>query len=185
MKISLIVSSIMKTHDLKPHQKELAKQISKLNKDNLYYLVSQPDERKMNHSINELKKHIKGGIRKYTKDFLLHHYRNGVESSLFQYVMFIEYPKDFYIAISKTDEDLFSMYKGVHFHLFISSTSKSVNIPQLFYYLLKELSSQKLKESSIRKYDYFKIEKLDERFSEYHTKQHYHYLDQDRLLINL
>ena len=57
MKISLIVSSIMKTHDLKPHQKELSKQISKLNKDNLYYLVSQPDESKMNHSINELKKH--------------------------------------------------------------------------------------------------------------------------------
>ena len=58
MKISLIVFDIMKTYDLKPHQKELAKQISKLNKNNLYYLVSQPDESKMNHTINELKKHI-------------------------------------------------------------------------------------------------------------------------------
>jgi hypothetical protein len=175
----------MRIYDLQPHQKELAKSLLKLNQNNLHYLVSQPNENFKNHTISEIRKHIKSGIRKYSKDFLLHNYYSGAENQLFQYVAFIEYPKEFYLSISKVDADIFSMYKGVHFHLFISSKSIYVDMNQLFYYIFRELSSQEIKQQSIRKYDYKKIDSLTKEFAEYHTKQHYHYIDSDRVLSNI
>jgi hypothetical protein len=175
-----------KQHKLQPHQIELADKLYNLNQNNLFYLVTQPNDQQLNHSVNELKKHVKNAIERYTRDYLLHNYRNGLEDRLFKYVLFIEYPKEFYLAISLVNEDLFSMYSGVHFHLFISSDDNLVCFHKLFYYILSELSYQKVKEKSIKKFDYKKIEPtLDRRFAEYHTKQHYHFVDENRLLINL
>jgi hypothetical protein len=176
----------MKQHKLQPHQIELADKLYNLNNKNLFYLVSQPNDKLPNHSVNELKKHIKKGIKRYTRDYLLHNYKRGLEDRLFKYVLFIEYPKEFYQSISLVDADLFSMYNGVHFHLFISSDDSLVCFPQLFHNIFFELSYQKLKEKSIKKFDYKKIEHIiDRRFAEYHTKQHFHYIDENRILINL
>ena len=176
----------MKKHKLLPHQIELADKLYKLNQKNLFYLVSQPNDKFPNHSVNELKKHIKKGIIRYTRDYLLHNYKYGLEDRLFKYVLFIEYPKEFYQAISLVDTDLSSMYSGVHFHLFISSDDSLVCFPQLFHHIFSELSYQELKEKSIRKFDYKKIEPtIERRFAEYHTKQHYPCIDENRLLINL
>ncbi len=181
-----LLKKTSREHKLKPHQIELAKKVEQLYSSNLYYLVTKPHRQFKNHTINEIKMHFTEALEKYSRDYLLHRYKKGDENSLFKYVMFIEYPKEFYQAISVVDADLFSMYKGVHFHLFISSKDKYANIPQLIYYIFSELSSQKIKERSILEYDYYRFDREPEkRFLEYHTKQHYHYLDKNRLLINI
>ena len=88
----------MKKHKLKPHQKELSlrilTEVNKFNENNLYYLVSKPNmNSKNNLTIPEIKKYINSGIQKYTQEFLLHNYYWGAEKKLFQYFLFIEYPK--------------------------------------------------------------------------------------------
>ena len=47
-----------------------------------------------------------------------------------------------------------------------------------------DLTSQKLKAQSLRKYDYIKLDSLDNNFVNYHTKQHYHSINQEMLLFN-
>jgi hypothetical protein len=175
----------MKKYNLKPHQLQLANQLLKINKNNLYYLVSQPNEKYKNHTINELKKHILSGIKKYTKDSLLWNYSLGCENILFDYFCFIEFPKEFYQNLLNENIDISSLYSSPHFHLFISPKKNFICMDSLFYYIFNELTSQKLKQLSIKKYDYIKINNLSENFINYHTKQHYHYLDNNRIMTNL
>lgn len=180
----------MKKHKLKPHQQELAsrikKELDKFNQNNLYYLVSKPNiDVENNLTIPEIKKYIKSGIQKYTQEFLLHNYYWGAEKKLFQYILFIEYPKDFYLATLDTNADLTSLNNDVHFHMFISSKSNYVNMTQIGYKIFYDLTSSKSKSNSISKYKCYKIENISEEFIEYHTKQHYQYIDKDRLMINV
>lgn len=179
----------MKKHNLKPHQKELASRVftelKMLNENNLYYLVSKPNSHTDNLTIPELKKYIKSGIQKYTQEFLLHNYYWGAEKKLFQYILFIEYPKDFYLATLDTNANLTSLNNDAHFHMFVSSNNSFVNMTQLGYQIFRDLTSSKKKPNSIRKYKCYKLENISEEFIEYHTKQHYQYIDKERLMINI
>jgi hypothetical protein len=175
----------MKEYKLKPHQHKLVDLVFNLNQQNLYYGVTQTNIETSNHTVNELKKHIKSAIKKYSRDYLLHKYFYNSENKLFQFVLFIEFPKDFYLSISNIEQDILSMYNGVHLHLFISSRDNLVCMKQLFHYIFLELTSQKNKCQSVKKYDYFKIDELSRRFVEYHTKQHYTYVDNERLMFNV
>jgi hypothetical protein len=180
----------MKQHKLKPHQIELATrvmtEVNKLNENNLYYLVSKPNENTDNLTIPEIKKYIKSGIQKYTQEFLLHNYYWGAEKKLFQYILFIEYPKDFYLATLDINANLTSLNNDVHFHMFISSNNNFVNMTQLGYQILLDLTSSRKKPNSIKKYKCYKIEDgITKEFAEYHTKQHYQYIDKERLMINI
>jgi hypothetical protein len=176
----------MKTYHHTPEQKLLAEKIFELDLNNLYYIVSQPDIRFQNHTINEIKKHIKDALKNYTRELFCHQYFTGAENKLFKYIAFIEYPKDFYLALIDENADLTSQYKGVHFHLFISSTKPSiVNMESVTCRILFQLTRQKLKERSIRKFSCQRIYDLSKEFAEYHTKQHYKYIDKERIMINL
>jgi hypothetical protein len=53
----------MREYKTTPDQKALASKLFELDQDNLFYIVSQPHEQKKNHTIKELKKHIKGGLK--------------------------------------------------------------------------------------------------------------------------
>jgi len=167
-------------------QKALASKLFELDQDNLFYIVSQPHEQKKNHTIKELKKHIKGGLKTYTQKFLGYDYFKGAENQLFKYIAFIEYPKEYYLALSRPDEDITSLYSGAHFHLFITTKLTSiVNMEQVASQILIQLCKQKLKADSIRKFSCNKVIGLTREFAEYHTKQHYHYTDKERIMINL
>lgn len=175
----------MKEYRLKPHQKELANHLLNINQKNLYYLVSQPDERYNNHTINELKKHIYSAIKKYTKEYYIYDYRPGMENNLFEYFLFIEYPKQFYLGLQDENTDLTNLYMAPHFHLFISGKKGFVCIERVIHSIYEELTSQKLKRLSLKKYDYVKLNNIPIPFAEYHTKQHYQYVDKNRLLTNI
>ena len=71
-----------------------------------------------------------------------------------------------------------------------SMVAQSWHFPEQWYQTnvvgLSELCNLLLKEKSIKKFDYQKLEDtIDRRFAEYHTKQHFHYIDENRILINL
>lgn len=64
-------------------------------------------------------------------------------------------------------------FMGLHFHLFISCPDnyKWISFQNLIFQIFYELTSIKHKQSCISEYGYFKIENLEERFLQYHTKQ--------------
>jgi hypothetical protein len=133
-----------------------------------------------------LKKHIKGGLKTYTQKLLGYEYFKGAENEIFKYIAFIEYPKEYYLSLLRPDEDITSLYCGTHFHLFITTKWTSiVNMEQVASQILIQLCKQKLKSESIRKFSCNKVIGLTKEFAEYHTKQHYQYIDNERLLINL
>ena len=56
---------------------------------------------------------------------------------------------------------------------------------QIGYQILYDLTSSKKKSNSINKYKCYKLDSISEEFIEYHTKQHYLYIDKDRLMLNI
>lgn len=176
----------MRTYNLTPEQKNLASKLFELDQKNLYYIVSQPDERHKNHTIPEIKMNINKALKYYSKDLMSYQYFTGAEKRLFKYVAFIEYPKEFYLALLNSESDITSLYDGVHFHLFIAPTKPSIiNMESVAYRIFNQFSYQKIKQNSIRKFSCRKIENLNNEFAEYHTKQHYLFIDSERLLLNL
>ena len=176
---------MIKEYPIKPHQKEMIDEVKKLNQNRLYYVVIQQDKHFPNLTLNELKKHLKSSIKRYVRDFFSMEYRKDLEYNLIKYVCFFEYSKEFsqslYLEELKTDE----IDMGIHFHLFISSNNSQVYIPQLVQYLYWNLTSQPIKARAIKLFDYTKIEKLEDRFIQYHTKQHYNELNNNMFMKNI
>ena len=181
----LTITPNMKEYKLKEHQIKLANLVHKLDSKNLYYLTSQANILFPNHTVNEIKKHITNTIKKYVRSFMGSKYSYGVEKDMIKYCLFIETTKEFNQAIYNFDTDMTNMKPGLHFHLFITSVNQSIHIPQIIHDLFLELTSQKLKAQSIRKYDYIKLEQLNTNFVNYHTKQHYYAINKEMLLFNL
>lgn len=174
----------MREYKLKEHQIKLANIVHKLDTKNLYYLTSQANTIFPNHTVNELKKHILSAVRKYVISFMGYKYKYGAEKELIKYCLFIETTKEFNQAIYNYETDMTNIKPGLHFHLFITSTNQTIHIPQIIHSLFMDLTSQKLKAQSLRKYDYIKLDSLDNNFVNYHTKQHYHSINQEMLLFN-
>jgi hypothetical protein len=161
----------MRTFELKPHQNEILQDINKLDLRRLHYLVIQQNEKFPNLTLNELKKHIKRGIKLYSQSLLGYQYRNGIEDSLIQYVCMFETSEDFFWSQhqnSIVDEEI---NMNIHFHLFISSNNGIVHLPQLVNEIIHQLLNQKNKMRSIKKVDYTSIKELDFDFMTYHVKQ--------------
>jgi hypothetical protein len=175
----------MKTYPMKPHQKIMIDEVKNLNPKRLYYVVIQQNSQFPNLTLNELKKHIRSGIKQYISDFMGYEYRPGLEKKIIQYYCFFEITKEFqqsqYFDNVKNDE----VFMGLHFHLFLSSSSGEVHIPQLIYYLFSKLTSQSNKTKSLKKFDYMKIDKLDDHFIQYHTKQFYWGNNSEMIMKNL
>ena len=162
----------MKTYTMKPHQKRMIDEVKNLSPKRLYYVVIQQNSLFPNLTLNELKKHLRSSIKQYVSELLGYQYR-GLENKVIQYYCFFETTKEFhqsqYFDNVKNDE----VFMGLHFHLFLSSKSGDVYLPQLIHYLFWNLTSQSNKTKSLKDFDYFKIDKLDDLFIQYHTKQFY------------
>ena len=158
--------------------------VKKLSQKRLYYVVIQQNSSETNFTLTELKKHLQYSIKKYIRDFFSLEYRYGLEKELIQYVCFFETTKEYNQSIFNNNMSK-EIYIGFHFHLFITSKSSEVYIPQLIHYIFWSLSSQKNKLNSLKKFDYYKIKALDDLFIQYHTKQHFYTEIPEMVLKNL
>ena len=140
-----------KYYEIKPHQKKIIQEVKRLDLSNLFYLVIQQDERQPNFTLNELKRHIKRGIKEYAKSHLGYRYKTHAENELLSYYTFFETSKEFNISQTKNvivDED---ENMNLHFHLFISAKRKMVCLHQVITDIVFSFFSQKLKARAVRK----------------------------------
>lgn len=164
---------VPKTYPIKPHQQKMIDDVKKLSPKRLFYVVIQQNSAEMNFTLPELKKHLQYAIKRYVRDFFSIEYQTGLEKELIQYVCFFETTKEFNQSLYN-ENIREGIYEGFHFHLFISSKSSVVHLPQLIHYLFWSLTSQQLKSRALKKFDYHKVEHLDDMFIQYHTKQHFY-----------
>lgn len=175
-----------KYYEIKPHQKKIIQEVKRLDLSNLFYLVIQQDEKQSNFTLNELKRHIKRGIKEYAKSHLGYKYKESDENELLTYYTFFETSKNFNISQRKNmivneDESM-----NLHFHLFISAKrNKMVCLHQVITDILFSFFSQKLKARALKKIDYVKLDKLEDDFILYHTKQQHDYIVPELILTNL
>ncbi len=171
--------------EYKPHQIKIIKDVRRLDLSNLFYLVIQQNEKLPNYTLNELKRHIRRGVKEYAKNYFGYKYKAGLENDIISYYTFFETSKDFNLSqlkntIVNEDEKM-----NLHFHLFISSNQKMICIHQVITDILFSFFSQKLKAKSLKKIDYKKIDKIEDNFILYHTKQHQNQIIRELVLTNL
>ena len=162
----------MRTYTVKPHQIQIYNEIKKLPEKNLTYYVFQQSLIYPNLTLNELKKFIKRSVKRYCYDFSKYDYKPQFENQIIKYYCFFETSKDFFWSQHENiivEEDINNI--GLHFHLFVSSDRFFFCPHSYSFYLFEELNSQRNKLKSFSKYDYNRINKLDEDFILYHTKQ--------------
>lgn len=175
----------MRLYELKPHQIQILNEIKSLPQKNLHYYVIQQSLIEPNLTLNELKKFIKRSIRYFVKDFTGSNYRPGIEDKLIKYYCFFETTQDFFKSQNSNQNLSDELYSGLHFHLFISSPHSIIHLPNYTHYLFEQLTSQKNKRKSLTKFDYTKIEILDEDFINYHTKQMMYRFSSEMVIKNI
>ena len=181
-----------RTFEIKEHQKDIVDAISSLPRRNLHYITGQQSNRYPNLSLNELKKFIRRGIRQYLAPTMVFQ-PSKKESDLIKFFCVFETTKDFFHSQHRNTDVGEEMFLGLHFHLFISPTpsnhlllrdKKWVCFPYLVHSIFSELTSIRHKSMCISKYDYSKIEDLDENFILYHTKQFMFHSSREMILTN-
>jgi len=175
-----------RTYPINPYQIKILKAINSLPKKHLHYLVGQQSLKNRNLTLKEMKKLIRDGIRRYI-DALTLTQGQGKENKLVKYFCVFETKKDFCHSqhqntIVDTEIDM-----GLHFHLFISSPDDYpwISFSAMFYTMLNELTHLPQNRRCISKYDYNRIEKLDENFVLYHTKQFMYNPSSEMIMTNL
>ncbi len=163
----------------------MIEEVKTLPKERLHYVVIQQNKSHRNLSLNELKKFIKRGIRLYIRDFLGPKYKPGLENEMIKYYCFFETTKEFQLSQRYQELNNDGIYMGLHFHLFLSSGYGMVHIPNLIYNIFDELTSLTLKRQSINLFDYKRINQLDDKFIQYHTKQFYWCDNSEMILKNI
>lgn len=175
-----------RTYSINPYQLKVLNQIKNLPRKHLHYLVGQQSNKHRNLSLKELKKLLKKGIRNYCKSLSIY-FREGDENKYLQYFCVFETTKDFFHSQHQNtivDED-FKM--GIHFHLFITSPDNYpwISFSSLVYSIFTELNHLPQNRRCISKYDYNKINMLDENFVLYHTKQFMYNSSSEMIMTNL
>ena len=157
--------------DLNEFQIKMINDIKSLSKKNLHYITAQQSNQYSNLTLKELKKLIKRGVRRYIQELEPNYYPNK-ENELVKFYCVFETTKEFNLNLKNESLDDIP-FMGLHFHLFISCPDnyKWISFQNLIFQIFYELTSLKHKQSCISEYGHFKIEKLEERFLQYHTKQ--------------
>jgi len=174
-----------RTYTISPHQIKILNHIKDLPKKHLHYLVGQQSLKHNNLTLKELKRFIKNGINKYCESLNLP--KQTIEDNKYlKFFCVFETTEDFYNSQYQNkivDEDI---VMGIHFHLFISSVDNYpwISFPSLFHYIFNELTQLPHKRMCIRKYDYKKLDKLNENFILYHTKQFRYCPNSEMLMKN-
>jgi len=159
------------TYQLRDHQRKILKEVKSLPKNQLYYLVAQQSLKHRPLTLNELKKHITRGIKNYIKEWSGHQYSPGIENDIIKYYGFFETSKDFFWSQHTHNLNQESIDLRFHFHIFLSTDKPLICFNSVVNSVFQELTSQKNKRLSISKFDYNKVNKLDNDFILYHTKQ--------------
>ena len=162
----------LRTYHINPYQLKILNEIKSLPKKKLHYLVCQQSSTFPNLTLREMRKLIRRGLRRYIQETTLH-YRPGLENELVKFYCVFETKKEFFQSQHKNsivDEDV---NMGLHFHLFLTSPNNYswISFPTLVHTIFSELTSIKHKQRCVSKYDYVKIDELDDNFILYHTKQ--------------
>lgn len=157
--------------DLNEFQIKMINDIKSLPKKNLHYITAQQSNQYSNLTLKELKKLIKRGVRRYIQELEPNYYPNK-ENELVKFYCVFETTKEFNLNLKNESLDDIP-FMGLHFHLFISCPDnyKWISFQNLIFQIFYELTSLKHKQSCISEYGHFKIEKIEERFLQYHTKQ--------------
>jgi hypothetical protein len=163
-----------KVYSINPFQQEVFKQVKSLPQKRLHYLVGQQssDPDRPNLNLKELKYLISRGIMKYVRETSLSYYR-GLENEEVKFYCVFETDQTFNETQSRVELIDQSFYLGLHFHLFISSPLSWFDFEGLIHTLFLELTSIPSKKLCLSKYDYKRIERLEDPFVLYHTKQFY------------
>lgn len=175
----------MRTYELKPHQNQILIEVKNLPKSKLHYLVIQQNRNKPNFTLKELKKHIRIGIKKYVLQLYPFNTIKKLEKTIVKYYCFFETSKEFNNSQNKNNIVDEKIEMDLHFHLFITSTDNNVYVPKLINDILLEFFNQNNKQSSLLKIDFYKIEKLEDDFILYHTKQMEERLNIEFIMKNL
>ncbi len=173
------------TYEVKPHQKELAQKINRLNKNNLYNLVIQQHHKRRNLTLKELKKYIKKGIKDYCKSLYGYQYKEGLENELIQYVCVFETNEGFNKTQFKSLNIDTKINFHFHFHLFISTENSIVSMNYLLFSIINSLMSNNLKADALLKIDYCKLNDFTDDFLFYHTKQFQEREEVELILTNI
>jgi hypothetical protein len=171
-------------YEISPPQLKILNYIKSLPKKNLHYLVGQQSEKDRNLTLSELKKLIRDGIRRYVKQVTLSSSK-GIENELVKYFCVFETVKDYSLSQYQNtvvDEEIFM---GIHFHLFITSEINWISFPSLFHSIFNELTHLKHNYRCISKFDYDRLEVLNEDFILYHTKQFRNTQSLEMIMTNL
>ena len=157
--------------DLNDFQIKMINDIKSLPKKNLHYITAQQSNQYSNLTLKELKKLIKRGIRRYIQELEPNYYPNK-ENELVKFYCVFETTKEFNLNLKNESLDDIP-FMGLHFHLFISCPDNYIwiSFQNLIFQIFYELTSVKHKQSCISEYGHFKIDNLEERFLQYHTKQ--------------
>jgi hypothetical protein len=157
--------------DLNEFQIKMINDIKSLPKKNLHYITAQQSNQYQNLTLKELKRLIKRGIRRYIQELEPNYYPNK-ENELVKFYCVFETTKEFNLNLKNESLDDIP-FMGLHFHLFISCSDnyKWISFQNLIFQIFYELTSLKQKQSCISEYGHFKINNLEERFIQYHTKQ--------------
>lgn len=161
----------LRTYEINPHQLKILKEIKSLPRKRLHYVVGQQSSDHPNLTLPEIKKLIRRGLRQYIQETTLN-YHQGLENHLVKFYCVFETKKDF--SQSQYENTLRENVKmGIHFHLFLTSPDDYpwISFPSLIHTIFNELTSIKHKRFCLSKYDYDKINELDDNFILYHTKQ--------------
>jgi len=146
--------------------------IKRLPLKNLHYVTAQQSNKHPNLTLPEMKTFIRRGIRQYLKP-ARDMSQNKRESDFIRYFCVFETTRDFFHSQHRNIKISEDMFLGLHFHLFISPAPSYywVCFPSLIHTIFSELTSMKHKRLCISKYDYTRIDDLNENFILYHTKQ--------------
>ena len=108
-----------------------------------------------------------------------------LEKKLVKYYCFFETSEEFFKSQHKNKIVSESIEMNLHFHLFITSTDSNIYVPQLINNIILEFFGQRNKQSSLLKIDYNRIEKLEDDFILYHTKQMMYESNLDFIIKNI
>lgn len=167
-----MMANTLRTYELNEFQKKMISDIKSLPRKNLNYITAQQSDKHPNLTLPQMKKAIKQAVKRYIQEANLNYY-SGLENELVKFYCVFETKKEFSLSqrSEKITNDEVSL--GLHFHLFITCPDSYpwICFTSLSYQILRELSSFPKKKKCISKYGYFEIDKLEEDFVQYHTKQ--------------
>lgn len=167
------------------HQIEVLNQVRRLPRKHLHYIVAQQADNRPNINLKQMKNAIKRAVRGYVKESN-YPYSPALDNLLVQYLCVFETTKEFHLSHceQRLNEDF---YLGLHCHIFLTSPDNYpwVCFTTLAHRIFHELTDYPKRGDCLKKYDTVEVDKLNDPFILYHTKQLYQRPSREMILTNV